>query len=150
MQFVPLLGKSLKDDEVIALLEDMEMQVIYEFDRLHEGQPDTYSAASHSAGVELRFDAAQRLRTIFLYITPTDRFAAFVAADCDVSLFSTFAEAQGFGEARSLALRTGDAGFLGIHRHWVLIGFGTYSIHYEFREGCLALVTISRNERGTV
>jgi hypothetical protein len=41
MHLLPLLGKSLKDDDVIDILDDMEIDVIYDFDRLHEGQPHT-------------------------------------------------------------------------------------------------------------
>ena len=41
MHLLPVLGKSLKDDDVIDILDDMEMDVIYDFDRLHEGQPET-------------------------------------------------------------------------------------------------------------
>ena len=102
MQLLPLLGRQLKDGDVIDILDSMEMDVIYEFDRLHEGQPDKYWAASQEAGIQLRFDAAQTLDTIFLHITPSDGFAAFSQRDCDVTLFTTTAEAQAFGETQRL------------------------------------------------
>jgi hypothetical protein len=146
MQLLPLLGRLLKDDDVINILDGMEMDVIYDFDRLHEGQPDTYWAASQEAGIQLSFDAAQTLDTIFLYITPSDGFAAFSQRDCDVPFFMTTAEVQAFGEAQHLQVSKGRADFLGVSRDWLRLGFGAYSVHYEFRAGSLALITVSRSE----
>ena len=40
MHLLQLLGQSLKDDDVIDILEGLEMDVINDFDRLHEGQTD--------------------------------------------------------------------------------------------------------------
>lgn len=146
MHLLPLLGKPLKDDDVINILEDMEMDVIYDFDRLHEGQPDKYWAAAQEAGIQLRFDEAQTLDTIFLNVTPDEGFAAFAQRDSDVPVFTTAAEVQAFGEAQHLQVAKGSADFLGVSRDWIRLGFGAYSVHYEFRAGSLARVTVSRNE----
>lgn len=146
MHLLPLLRRPLKDGDVIDILEAMEMVVIYDFDRLHEGQPDKYWAASQKAGIQLRFDASQALDTIFLYITPNDDFAAFEQKDCDVAVFTTAAEVQAFGEAQRLQVSKGRTDFLGVSRDWIRLGFEAYSVHYEFRAGSLAQVTVSRNE----
>src|SRR5947209_7426131 len=114
MHLLALLGKQLKDHDVIDILDSMEMDVIYDFDRLHEGQPDKYWAASQETGIQLRFDAAQTLDTIFLYITPADGFAAFSPRDCDVPTFATAAEVQAFGQAQRLEVSKGRADFLGV------------------------------------
>jgi hypothetical protein len=124
----------------------MEMDVIYDFDRLHERQPDCYWAASQEAGIQLRFDAAQTLDSIFLHVALDDGFAAFARRDSDIPFFATAVEAQTFGEAQHLSVSKGSAEFLGVNRDWLRLGFGTYSVHYEFRAGSLALVTVSRNE----
>ena len=146
MRLLPLLGKPLKDDDVIDILDSMEMDVIYDFDRLHEGQPDKYWAASQEAGIQLRFDKAQTLDTIFLYIAPDEGFAACAQRDSDVPFFTTAAEVQAFGEAQGLQVSKGRTDFLGVSRDWIRLGFETYSVHYEFRAGSLARVTVSRNE----
>jgi hypothetical protein len=143
MQLLPLLGKQLKDDAVIDILDDTEMDVIYDFDRLHEGQPDKYWATSKEAGFQLGFDAAQALDVIFLHLTPGDGFAAFSQGDCDVTFFTTTAEAQAFGETQCLQVSKGRADFLGVVRDWVRLEFATHSIHYEFHGDSLALVTIT-------
>jgi hypothetical protein len=145
MHLLPLLGRPLKDDDVIDFLDGMEMDVIYDFDRSHEGQPDKYWAASQKAGIQLRFDAAQILHTIFLYIVPNEGFSPYVQRDSDVPIFTTTAEVQAFGEVQRLQVSKGRAGFLGVGRDWIRLGFGAYSVHYEFRAGSLALVTVSRN-----
>jgi hypothetical protein len=146
MHLLPLIGRPLKDDDVIDILDGMEMWVTYDFDRLHEGRPDKYWAAAQKAGIQLRFDAFRTLDTIFLYITPSDGFAAFEQKDCDVPVFTTAAEAQAFGEDQRLQVSNGRVDFLGVSRDWLRLGFEAYSVHYEFRAGSLALVTVSRNE----
>jgi hypothetical protein len=146
MQLIPLLGKALKDDEVIDHLEGMEMEVVYDFDRLHEGQPDKYWASSKRVGIQLRFNEDQILDNIFLYIAADEGFAAFALGNSDVPVFRTAAEVQAFGDAQRLQVTKGQANFLGVSRDWIRLGFGAYSIHYEFRGGSLARVTVSRKK----
>ena len=146
MHLLPLLGKLLKDDDIIDILDGMEMVVIYDFDRLLEGQPDKYWAAAQEAGIQFRFDEAQTLDTIFLYIAPDEGFAACAQRDSDVPIFTTAAEVQTFGEAQRLQISKGRADFLGVSRDWIRLGFEAYSVHYEFRAGSLARVAISRDE----
>src|SRR5262245_26669545 len=146
MQFLPLLGKSLRDDDVIDVLDSLEMDVIYDFDRLHEGQPDQYWASAKEAGIQLNFNAAQTLDTIFLHIAPSGGFGAFSPIGSDISIFATVAAAEAFGDAHGLQVSKGTADFLGVSRDWVRLGFVTHSVHYEFRGGGLALVTIQRSK----
>ena len=145
MQLLPLLGRQLKDDDVIDLLEGFDMQVVYDFDRLHEGQPDKYWAAAQEAGIQFRFDEAQTLDTIFLYIIPDEGFSACAQNDTDVPIFATPAEAQIFGESHRLQIAKGRADFLGVISDWIRLGFGAYFIHYEFRADSLARVTVMRD-----
>ena len=145
MQFLPFLGKQLKDNDVIAVLEDMGMEVLYDFDRLHEGQPDKYWAASKAAGFQFGFDSVQTLNVIFLHIVPTHGFAAISRQDCDIPLFATASETEIFGEKQHLQVAKGSADFLGIARDWVRLGFARHSIHYEFHGPILAMVTITQN-----
>ena len=144
MNFLPLLGKMLKDDEVIEILEGSDMEVVYDFDRLHENMPDIYWATSKPKGLQFRFDDSQRLEVVFLHITPGDGFAAVSQHDCDVPFFGCKHDVEAFGEAQHLQITKGSADFLGVSREWVRLGFASHSIHYEFRAGSLALVSISR------
>lgn len=135
MQFLPLLGQKLKDDDVIDVLEGFEMEVVYDFDRLHEGQPDRYWASAKPAGFQLGFDADQSLNVCHFYITPGDGFAAFPPDDSDIPLFTNAAEVQSFGESHGLQVSQGSADFMGIARDWVRLGFATHSVHYEYHGG---------------
>lgn len=144
MKFLPLLGKKLKDDEVVEILEDLDMKVIYDFDRLHENMPDIYWATSKPKGFQFRFDDAQRLEAVFLHVMPEDDIAAVSPHDCDVPFFGSKQDLEAFGEAQHLRVTKGSADVLGRNRDWVLLEFASHSIHYEFREGSLALVSILR------
>ena len=146
MNILPLLGKQLKEDDVIDVLEGFGMEVIYDFDRLHEGQPDRYWASAKQAGFKLGFDADQSLNICFLYITPSDGFAAFLLRDSDIPHFTTATEAQAFGESKGLQVAEGRGDFLGVTRDWIRLNFTTHSIHYEYHAGSLTLVTVSCRE----
>ena len=74
MNFLPLLRKPLKSDEIIKILEHWDVDVIYSFDRDHENLPDEYSAAVPQEGFELVFDDEQSLKTAFVYVIATDGF----------------------------------------------------------------------------
>ena len=144
MHFLRILGKKLKDDEVIEVLDGLNMEVIYDFDRLHEGQPDQYWAAAKSAGFQFRFDATQTLDVIFLYLAPREGFTAISLLDCDIPFFTSVEAGQKYGQAHHLAASAGGADFLGVSRHWVLVEFAGHSAHYEFHGESLALITITK------
>lgn len=144
MHFLPMLGKKLKDIEVIEVLERLDMDVIYDFDRLHEGQPDQYWAASKSEGFQFKFDETQTLVTVFLHLAPSDGFPAMSRYDCDIPFFTTAEEVQKYGQTRHLAVTKGSADFLGVRRVWVRLGFASYSAHYEFHGESLAQITLTR------
>ena len=146
MKFLPLLGKALKDDEVIDVLEHAEMEVVYDFDRLHENTPDKYWAESKKDGYQLRFDADQILVAIFLYVAPTDGFTPVRPNNCDVSFFATTGDAEAYGAEHKLHTTKGGADFLGAWRDWVRLEYERYSVHYEFRDGGLTRVTVTKKE----
>lgn len=147
MQFLALLGKHLKDDEVIELLEGFDMDVVYDFDRFHEGQPDRYWASAKDAGIQLRFDTSQTLDCIFIYMLPSDGFIACSENEMDIPVFATAAATESFGKSQHSEIAKGSAEFLGINRNWVRLAFSSHSVHYEFRGSSLALITVTRTAR---
>src|SRR5688500_9247368 len=60
------IGMQLKSEEMIELLEAHDLAVHYHFDRLDEGQEDSYTVECEELSLELHFDAAQRCTTIFV------------------------------------------------------------------------------------
>ena len=76
MNFLSLLGKKLKDDCIVDILDFADIEVIYEFDRSHENLEDLYWAQSKQHGFQFRFDKDQILDNIFIYARSAEGFTA--------------------------------------------------------------------------
>ncbi len=144
MDYVPLLGCSLKSPEIIDFLELHDAEVSYDFDRLNEGQPDAYHAKVPAAGVQLRFDEHQYLRCIFLYTVQSEGMSPADLSATDVRQFQSPDEARSFADTNHIAVSEGSAEFLGEMRIWIRLEWEAHTIHYEFRGESLALVTLAR------
>src|ERR1043165_8654162 len=123
MKFLPLLEKHLKDDYTLDILGS-ELDVIYDFDRSHEGIPDQYWASSKKDGFTFRFDENQVLDLIFLYLAPIEGFSPLNLDDCDVPCFGSTEEAEEYGRQQRLQITKGYvAEFIGVKcdATWVLL-----------------------------
>jgi hypothetical protein len=140
MQLIDYIGKSLKSDDVIEVLEHFDMSVIYDFDRLHENTADSYRSSARSAGFEFRFDAHQILCTIWGYIQPRSGFSAIDEAMLGAPCFPTFTEAELHAEKAGIRTSQSKDG-----SSWIRFEHDNTSwIHYQFSDGQLALVTFMR------
>lgn len=137
MKYIDLLGKKLKSDDVIDVLECGDLDVIYAFDRLHENQPDEYWVASKAEGVQMRFDEEQTLDTLFFYIVPDEGFSACNPDSLGIPIFDSRDSARDFAARSGFAVTEGETEFLGVYRKWIKIDFGSHLHHSEFREGQL-------------
>ena len=147
MHLLPLLGKHLKDDDVIDILDAHEMEVIYDFDRSRENIPDRYWASAKQDGFQLGFDAAQVLETIFLHLASDEGFSSFDMTRSEIGAFQNPAAVMRGGQEVGVRTVTGSGELAGVRREWARIDFVSHSVHYEFRGGELALVTLQkRNE----
>jgi len=147
MHLLPLLAKPMKSDEIVEVLEAHEMEVVYDFDRTHENIPDRYWASSRTGGFQFGFDEAQVLEVIFLHIEPEDGFAPFSIRESDVAAFPDREAVLRIGKEMGVRTASGSGELNGILRKWARLDYENYSLHYEFRDGALALVTIQiRNE----
>lgn len=144
MKFLPLLGKQLKDDAVIAVLEGSKMEVVYDFDRVHENQPDKYWAAAKERGFRLGFDASQSLDVIFFYVAALEGFVPVDQKDCDIPFFSSVGDVVSHGTRGQVRTAQGKSGLFGVHTEWVRLEYERHTLHYEFRDGNLSLVTLSK------
>jgi len=144
MNFLPLLGKRLKDDEVTDVLESAQIEVVYDFDRLHENVPDRYWAASKKDGFRFGFDANQILQVIFLYVEPIEDFTPVTRDDCDIPFFSSIADAETHAAKMRFPVTKGKSTVLGIPSEWLRLDHDKQSLHYEFRGNQLALVTVAK------
>lgn len=147
MNLVNLLGRKLKDESVLQLFDDYQVgDVVYGFDRLREGTEDEYWAKAKAAGFELMFNQDQVLETAFCHVSSMDGFVPVHAAVAGVPLFTSSAEAESAAKAAGARYSTGHANvaLLGLKTSWVRHERAEAWVHYEFRDGVLALVTLSR------
>lgn len=140
MQLFDYVGKSLKSDDVIEVLERFDMSVIYDFDRLHENTADSYSSSARSGGFEFRFDEHKILCTIWAYIQPQTGFSAIDEAMLGARCFQTLTEAALHAEKAGIKTSQSKDGSSWIrfehdHAPW---------IHYQFSQSQLTLVTFMR------
>lgn len=131
-----LLGKQLKDDDIIDLLELHDVDVVYAFDRLHENMPDIYWASFHSLGVQLRFNEHQALSTIFCYIAARDGFNAAAIHAIGVPVYESFQLAEQACQSNAVAYEASPT------KAWLKALGHDHHTHYEFSEGVLSLVTL--------
>ena len=140
MTLIPLIGLSLKDPQIIELLERYEVDVIYDFDRLFENQPDTYWAHLYSQGLLLKFNARQFLKTVFVYMRPTGEYAAHPSKELEFEVFPSLEKACAFARSRGFKF-TSSSGKEDVPE-WIRIAQPTCYVHYQFNTEGLSLVTI--------
>jgi hypothetical protein len=144
VKLIEYIGRNLKDDDVIDLLERHDMEVIYGFDRLHENSPDEYTSSAHDGGFELRFDDGQVLTTIFCYMEERDGFSPADPEVVGAQLFASAAEARAAGEKEGANCKhKSDVEFLGCRLSWVSFETGVHKMHYQYSENGLSMITLA-------
>lgn len=124
------IGMHLKSDEVVDLLELHDLRVEYHFDRLHEGEPDSYTVESEELSLALRFDSGQRCTTIFIQ-DPQAAIAQGLVSFPDVR---SPADIIAYGKANAVAVVRGPS--------WLRCDGAERCIHYEFEGETLKMVTL--------
>jgi hypothetical protein len=142
MNLSKLLNCSLKSDELIELFEHYEVDVIYSYDRLHEGMEDNYYGSINELGLQFSFDEHQTLKTIFIYVDGNEEFEKANLSEFEISAYDDKISVIKFAKENGIEYTEGEASFLGEFRAWAKLSLSNYSIHYEFREGILGLITL--------
>lgn len=142
MTLAALLGKKLKDEEILQVLDDYQVgDVSYEFDRLREGGEDEYLAQAKGAGFALVFDHGQVLRTIFCYAASIEGFTPVNPGILGVPVFASVEEATHAARAEGVAHSAGQVDRL--KSSWIRHERPAAWVHYEFRAGVLSLITLT-------
>jgi hypothetical protein len=136
MQLVEYVGQKLKSDSVIEILEQFDMRVIYEFDRLHENTPDSYSSSAREHGFELRFNEAQILDTIWCYIQPRSGFSSVDKGIVGAPILKSFLDARSYAHASGVTASASKD-----EKSWFRLEYANVWIHYEFLASRLGLIT---------
>ncbi len=142
MKHLDLLGTELKSDFLCDLFETYDVQVVYEFDRTHEGLEDEYRAELPELGLQFVFDEKQSLTTVFLRPVTATTFNPFDNDDERIPTFSAKSEALLYARNNGLRFTEGEADFMEEHRNWVRFENDTHSIHYEFVGSQLRMITL--------
>jgi hypothetical protein len=134
----------LKDDDVAELLDSDDVPVVYDFDRSHENIEDRYWAAAKEQGYQMRFDAKQVLDVIFIYVRPTEDFAPIDRnLTEDIHFFKSVAEVEIFAASGTASVTKGRPE---ANREWARIELKDMSIHYEYLDGQLSLITLVKRK----
>ena len=143
MNFSELLGRRLKDDEIIEVLEDRQIDVVYGFDKSHENMDDIYWASAKTDGFLFRFDKDQVLNTIFLYVEPSEGFNAISRSEIDVRIFQTYDAAEEYFKANRVLYNV-SSGRPGTEKYkwWIKADCDSYYCHYEFKDGKIFRITL--------
>ena len=138
MDFESLLGRQLKDDKVVEVLDARDIQVVYDFDRSHENLEDIYWAATQASGFQFRFDQDQKLDVVFLYIEANEGFRPIARDEVSVPLYESFDEAKQDFTREGIPFKESPG-----EKWWVKGDFGSSTRHYQFRDDTLFRVTLS-------
>ena len=145
MEYIELLGSPLKCDVLIDLFETYDVDVVYRYDRNHEGMDDEYIAEIPEMGLEFVFDASQRLTTLFMKHTAHCGFNPFEGPDPRSVTFHTGIEAMKWAKERSISSVHQEPktdAILGEIPEWVKFNFETFYLHYQFKDGTVNMVTL--------
>ena len=143
MKLIDLLGRPLKDDDVVRLLEDCDMRVVYEFDRLHENAPDYYTSEACTRGFAIRFNENQILDTVFCYVTRRDGFEPVEPSFVGVPFYESLAAAETAAQSLGAKVKRKDGvQFMDRVVSWVRLEGEDHSWHFEYSNNALAQVTL--------
>ncbi len=145
MKYLPLLGKALKNAEIIDLFETNDIDVVYDFDRCYENMPDQYWATSHDLGIQINFDEDQILKTIFIYMTSEDEFTPADILNSDITIFDSKPAVRNHALENNINITEGHTTFLGTESDWIRFDYPDHRIHYEFSGGQLKKVRLTLN-----
>jgi hypothetical protein len=148
MNYIDILGESLKNAFLIDLFEIYDVDVIYEYDRTYENIEDEYRAEIPEMGLGFIFDSSQRLTTLFMKIVEHSGYNPFEGDDPRKVSFSSAPGAMRYAKEKSIDAVHQEAktdSFFGDVPEWVKFNFQSYSIHYQFSDYGVHLVTLQLN-----
>lgn len=141
MKYLDLIGMPLKSDFLCDLFETYDVQVIYD-DRTHEGLPDEYQAEISDLGLQFVFDEHQSLKTLFIELIEISTFNPFDEEDEKLKVFDSKADAKRYAIDNGEQITEGNTELLGEERDWIRFEYASYSIHYEYVNSKLRMITI--------
>ena len=145
MEYIDLLGSHLKNDFLLDIFETYDVEVLYRYDRNHEGMDDEYVAEIPDMGLEFLFDSAQCVKALFMKSVVHSGYNPFQGSDPRSAPFKTGIEAMEWAAERSIDAEHQESmtdEILGEIHEWVKLRYEMYSIHYQFHDGAVNMVTL--------
>ncbi len=124
------IGDFLKSEAVIELLDLYDTNVIYRFDRMHEGEDDSYSASNEELGLEMKFDKAQKLIVIWIKSVNSAEIKKWI----QWNNFPSMADVENWAKKNNFGVRIGD--------NWIRADSKMVCYHYSFDSSGLSMVTL--------
>lgn len=143
MTHLDLLGTELKSEVLTDLFETYDVKVIYSYDRTSENLADEYHAGVPELGLEFIFNDFQVLRTLFIKPVEVTTFNPF-EPDEAIKNFTSKKEARQYAQNKGEKFQEGTAEFMGEEKDWIRFDTETASIHYEFVDSVLSMITLQR------
>ena len=153
MNYINILGESLKSEFLNDLFETYDVIVEYSYDRTYENMEDEYRAEIPEMGLEFIFDASQSLSTLFMKKVEHSGFNPFEGDDPRNVKFKTGNDAMNYAKEESIDAIHQEAktdSVFGEIPEWVKFNFGNYSIHYQFNDGGVSMVTLQLDIPNTI
>jgi len=145
MRHLDLLNAPLKSQFLCDLFETYDVVVSYEYDRTHENMPDEYHAEIPDLGLQFIFDGKQKLRTLFIRPVAVESYDPLGPLAASVELFPLKTDAASHAAAKAIPTTAGQSDFMGEDRDWIRFEYPEHSIHYEFIDSELGLITLQTN-----
>ena len=120
-----LLGKSIKSDEVIDVLESLDLKVEYCFDRAHEGIMDRYVIEAKKQGFCLVAGEDQVICTCFLYLRDGGGYRSISSEEDTLEGLGFPSKSGAFGG-----------------RKWVRYDGPLMCVHYEYDHDGPRMITV--------
>lgn len=142
MNYLDLIGVPLKNEVLCDLFETYDVQVTYEYDRTHENLPDEYHAEIPDLGLQFVFDERQVFKTLFMKQVEENTFNPFEGDNERLKRFDSKAEALQYASDNDEQITEGKSDFMGEERDWIQFKYDNYSIHFEYVDSELRMITI--------
>ena len=139
MKYTNLINVKLKDDLLNDLFETYDTEVIYNYDRNQENTDDQYFAEIRELGLLFVFNQNQDFTTLFITPKISDSYNPI---ENNIQKFTSKNEVLNFTERENIKYDQGNIEFLGEIKDWIKLYYNDYSIHYEFVDQKLKMITL--------
>ncbi len=143
-----LIGKHLKSKLVIEMLNWLNFDVVYEFDRSNGGMDDCYWAGTKESGILFKFNQNQILETVFIHLSGSRDYDDVDRSLLDTRIYESVEEAENHFSQSKCTFKSGSASEG--KNQWVNVFSENTKINYLFVGGQACKITVSLTSKTCV